>query len=304
MRFGLGVLAVVLICAPSALAASDAGPSPSDAGQPPQIVFGGRRPVTLSVPSGYDAHSPAPLMLVLHGYGSSGKQHEDYFGLSSLVDGHGVLLVAPDGTEDAQGNRFWDARTAACCNFAGPPVDDVKYLRTLIKEIRAVYNVDPRRIYVVGHSNGGFMAHRLGCELSRDLAAVVSLAGTASLRRSDCHARTPVSVLQIQGDRDVGVRYDGGTNIMGKGGGAYAGAAEMTARWARDDGCKSTRSAGVAIDLESTLPGAETTVSTFKGCPAGIDVALWTIQGGSHVPAVAENFPELVWHWLEAHPRR
>lgn len=148
------------------------------------------------------------------------------------------------------------------------------------------------------------MAHRLGCELSRELSAVVSLAGTASPGRSDCRATTPVSVLQIHGDSDVGVRYDGGVNIMGKGGGAYLGAVEMTARWARDDRCKATRAVGAPIDLESKLPGEETTVSSFEGCRAGSDVTLWTIVGGSHVPAVATNFAELVWRWLEAHPRK
>lgn len=297
MRFVRKVPLVVMLLAASALAASDAG-------SPLQIVFGGDRPVTISVPTGYDARRPAPLVLVLHGYGSSGKQHQDYFGLGGLVEAHGVILAAPDGTEDAQGNRFWDARTDACCNFTGHPVDDVKYLRALLEQIRAVYQVDPHRIFVVGHSNGGFMAHRLGCELSKEISAVVSLAGTASAKPSGCLARTPVSVLQIHGDQDVGVRLDGGSNILGKGGGAYAGAVEMTRRWARDDGCKRTRSAGAAIDLDSTLPGAETTVSSFDGCRAGSDVSLWTIQGAGHVPAVATNFADLVWRWLEAHPRK
>lgn len=293
-------LALVLASSP-AVAGPDGG---TDGGRPGKFVFGGSRPVTLSVPAAYDPRHPAPLVLVLHGYGSTGQQHVDYFGLSALVEGHGVLLAAPDGTLDAQGNRFWDARTDACCNFKGPPVDDVKYLRALLKEIRAAWKVDPKRVYVVGHSNGGFMAHRLGCELSRDISAVVSLAGTASPGKSGCRATTPVSVLQIHGDRDVGVRYDGGVDIMGKGGGAYVGAVELTTRWARDDGCQSAAAANAPIDLESKLPGEETTVSSFEGCRAGSGVTLWTIEGGSHVPDVAANFPELVWRWLEAHPRK
>jgi polyhydroxybutyrate depolymerase len=292
----LSTMAMAILCA-----APDAGFA-ADGGR--RLVFGGDRPVTLSVPAAYDPRHPAPLVLMLHGYGSTGPQHEAYFGLSGLVEAHGVLLAAPDGTLDAQGNRFWDARTDACCNFTGHPVDDVKYLRALLAEIRAVYRVDPHRVFVVGHSNGGFMAHRLGCELSKEISAVVSLAGTASATPSGCHASTPVSVLQIHGDRDVGVRLDGGTNILGKGGGAYAGAVEMTARWARDDGCKSTRSPGAPIDLDSKLAGEETTVSSFDGCRAGSDVTLWTIQGGGHVPAVATNFADLVWRWLEAHPRK
>ncbi|MDP1825369.1 MAG: PHB depolymerase family esterase [Archangium sp.] len=267
-----------------------------DAGQ--QVVFGGARPVTLSVPRAY-AGRPTPLLLVLHGYGSSGKHHEKYLGLDRLVEERGVLVASPDGTPDSAGGRFWNTGSDACCNFRGSDVDDVKYLRGLIAEIRGVYNVDPRRIYVLGHSNGGFMAHRLGCELSKELAAVVSIAGSTPLER----CKTPMSVLQIHGDRDYAVRYDGGVNILGRGGGAYVGAEESASRWARDDKCKLTRTSRERLDLVSTLPGAETMVGTYDGCPAGTDVTLWTMQGGLHVPDFGPQFPSLVWGWLEAHPR-
>ncbi len=281
---------------------ADAGCLAGGAGRPDQVVFGGNRPVKLLVPRAWDGACPVPLLLVLHGYGAAGSLEASYLGLTSLVDGRGVLLAAPDGTLDAQGSAFWNVGIEACCNFGGAPVDDLAYLRDLLAEIRGVYNVDPRRIYVVGHSNGGFMALRLGCELSPDIAAVVSLAGAVGTPRLACHPAAPVSVLQIHGDLDATVLYDGGTGILGKGG-PYAGAVETVARWADDDGCQATRTEGAPIDLETTLPGAETTVSSHDGCPAGTDVTLWTIEGGGHIPAVGSRFPGLVWRWLEAHPR-
>jgi polyhydroxybutyrate depolymerase len=279
----LAVAVVLLLSAP-------------DAGQ--QAVFGGTRPVTLSVPRAY-AGRPTPLLLMLHGYGSSGRHHERYLGLDRLVDERGVLVASPDGTADPGGDRFWNTGSDACCNFHRSDVDDVKYLRGLIAEIRAAWNVDPRRIYVLGHSNGGFMAHRLGCELSKELAAVVSIAGSTPL----VSCKTPMSVLQIHGDRDYAVRYDGGVDILGKGGGAYVGAEESASRWAGDDKCKLTRTTSAPLDLVSTLPGAETMVARYDGCPPGLDVTLWTMQGGLHVPAFGPQFPDLVWRWLEAHPR-
>jgi polyhydroxybutyrate depolymerase len=271
--------------------------APRDAG--PQRTFGGSRPVTLSVPRAY-AGRATPLLIALHGYGNSSGPFEKYLGLQSLVDAKGVLLASPDGTRDAKGNRFWNAGSDACCNFNASAVDDVAYLRELIADIRRLYNVDRRRIFVVGHSNGGFMAFRLACELSDELAAVVSLAGATP----DCQPKSPVSVLQIHGDRDVGVRFDGGSNILGNGGGDYPGALETTRRWARAAGCQESQSqSGAPIDLEAEVLGAETLVSTHEGCPAGIDVSLWTIQAGSHIPEVTAAFPELVWGWLAAHPR-
>lgn len=294
-------LLMLCSCASPAPAPVDAGCG--GGGRPAQVVFGGSRPVTLSVPSTYDGACPAPLILVLHGYGAAGVLEESYLGLTGLVEGRGVLLVSPDGTLDSDGKAFWNAGIDACCNFNGSPVDDLKYLGDLLAEIRGVYNVDPGRIFVVGHSNGGFMAHRLGCELSPTISAVVSLAGNVSQEPIACRPAVPVSVLQIHGDQDGTVLYDGGTNIVGKDGGAYAGALETTTRWADDDGCASTRTDGAPIDLDSMLPGAETAVTSFDGCPAGTDVTLWTIQGGGHIPAVGSRFPGLVWRWLEAHHR-
>lgn len=267
-----------------------------DAGR--KVSFGGARPVTISVPRAYSGQ-PTPLLLVLHGYGSSGKHHERYLGLDRLVDEQGVLVASPDGTADSAGDRFWNTGSPACCNFGNSPVDDVKYLRELIAELRGAFNVDPRRIYVLGHSNGGFMALRLGCELSKELAAVVSLAGSTPLEG----CKTPMSVLQIHGDRDFAVRYEGGTNILGRGGGAYVGAEETASRWARDDKCKAKRTAGPPLDLVSTLPGAETLTATYDGCLPGLDVSLWTMRGGLHVPEFGPQFATLVWRWLEAHPR-
>ena len=57
----------------------------------------------------------------------------------------GFVLVAPDGTLDRTGQRFWNA-TDACCNFFGDSVDDVAYLHGLVREVAAAYHVDSRRI--------------------------------------------------------------------------------------------------------------------------------------------------------------
>ena len=53
----------------------------------------------------------------------------------------------------------------------------VAYLRAIIRDVMARYPVDRRRVFVVGHSNGGFMAYRMACEASDLVTGVVSLAG-------------------------------------------------------------------------------------------------------------------------------
>src|SRR6187551_2001146 len=105
------------------------------------FTVGGSRPVTVHVPSGYSAGRPAPLLIMLHGWGSSGAQHENYLELAPAADERGVLYAYPNGTRDSRGDRFWNA-TDACCDFDRRGVDDVRYLTNLVNEIASIANVD------------------------------------------------------------------------------------------------------------------------------------------------------------------
>ena len=71
--------------------------------------------------------------------------------------------------------------------------------------------MDPKRIYLVGHSNGAFMSHRMACDDAGQIAAIVSLAGATFQDATKCKPSEPVSILDIHGDADDTVLYDGGT---------------------------------------------------------------------------------------------
>src|SRR5262249_57996546 len=95
---------------------------------------------------------------------------ESYLKLTPLSDARGFLYAYPDGTVDALGLRFWNA-TDACCDTGNTMVDDSGYLSGLIVQIEARYTVDPKRVFVVGHSNGGVIGDRLACGHRRQVAA-------------------------------------------------------------------------------------------------------------------------------------
>src|SRR5262249_16538348 len=158
-------------------------------------------------------------------------------------------------------------------------VDDVAYLDGLIREISGVYNVDSRRVYLVGHSNGGFMAYRMACDRAQEIAAIVSLAGATWENPAKCAPDRAVSGLQIHADRDQEV-LDGGGRSSDQGIEGYPGAMGSIERWASYNRCRpAIPSAGKPLDLDA-LDGAETAVTRIGGCPSGISVELWTIQGG------------------------
>jgi polyhydroxybutyrate depolymerase len=262
--------------------------------------IGGDRPVDVHVPPGYTKGVPAPLVILLHGYSAAGGIEEGYLNLTELSDARGFLYAYPDGTVDALGYRFWNA-TDACCGAGARNVDDSSYLSHLIVEIEARYTIDPKKVFLVGHSNGGFMSYRMACDHSDQIAAIASLAGAMWADVTQCHAPAPVSVLEIHGTSDAVINYMGG-DIAGN---AYPSAAISVLDWATLDGCGATPDTSAPpLDLEGALPGDETTVTTYgSGCRPGGHAELWSIQGGSHVPTLGPNFTSDIVDFLLAHPK-
>lgn len=265
-----------------------------------QSIDLGRGDLPLKVPANYDADVPTPLVVLLHGYTSSGASQDSYMGFSELVDSYGFLFIAPDGIKEPGGdeNRFWNA-TPACCDFFNTAVDDTAYVESIIASVRGEYNVDPTRIFLIGHSNGGFMSYRLAYEHSATIAAIASLAG-ANHSDERMPPANPVHILQIHGTADGTIAYNG-SDIRGN---RYPSALESVQRWASYNGCGTTGSERELRDLDASLDGYESTALAFKqGCKTGGSSELWTIAGGAHVPPLSETFSQQVIEWLYAHPK-
>ncbi len=282
--------------APAATASISAATTPSaPAGDPI-----GDRPYDVFVPTTYTASVPMPLVLLLHGIGTSSAQMEAIVQLQPLAEERGFLYVHPDGTQDSAGDPFWNA-TDGCCNAYDAPVDDSAYLASVIEQVEARYNVDPGRIYLVGVSNGGFMAHRMACDHADTIASIVSFAGATFLDSTRCTPSQPVSVLEVHGTADEIVPYDGGELIAGH---PFPSAATTVADWAVHNGCGPDRApTGVRLDVDATLPGDDTDVSRFDGCPLGGVVELWTVVGGTHITPFASAFAPSIVDFLFAHPK-
>lgn len=256
------------------------------------------RPFDVFTPSSYSPDTAMPLVVLLHGFGASGAIQEAYFQLQPLAEERGFLYVHPDGTINAIGRSFWNA-TNACCGF-GSAVDDSAYLLALIEKVQADFNVDPKRIYLVGHSNGGFMSYRMACDHADKIAAIASLAGATFADESKCTPSEPVSVLEIHGTADGTIPYDGGA-IFGN---DHPSAPDTVATWAGYDGCATTNGeVANALDLDANLAGDETSTLAYESCPNGIDVELWTIDGGAHIPARTPALSTGIVDFLFAHPK-
>lgn len=275
-----------------------ASPTPAtpDAGPAPLTLDVDGRPVLLYLPD-RAPEAPAALVVALHGYTGQAAGVVEFLGLSPAAGRRGILVAAPQASTDSEGNTFWNAGRA-CCDFHDSGVDDEGHILRVIDAVAAAHPVDPGRVFVVGHSNGGFLAHRLACGHADRIAAIVSVAGALDTG-TDCAPARPVSVLQVHGDADETVGYDGG-DINGN---PFTGAEATVGRWREADGCAQDPTTGARLDADDGLAGDDLTPTGWDGCRDGAGVALWTIAGGSHAPRFTAAFTGAVLEWLDAHRR-
>lgn len=246
-------------------------------------VIGGERPARLYVPSDYDPARSYPLVLMLHGFGVNGTLQNVVFQLVERVDQYQFVLVVPDGTKNANGQRFWNA-FLDCCSFLEDSVDDVSYLSGLVEEARSVVSIDDDRVTALGHSNGGYMSFRLACERPDMFRRVVSVAGSMPVDPDTCVPTQSVSILHIHGTADDTVPYyDNRGTEGGAGHGIITRGAEATVGdWLALNHCD--HESMTTRDEKLMTPGttAETTVSSWL-CEEGSTVSFWSIDGGDHL---------------------
>lgn len=233
---------------------------------------------------------------MLHGLGASAREIESGSNWLVFASEHGIAWLAPDGPFDQHGRRFWDAGPS-CCNFDRLPVDHVAALAALIERTLATPGIDRSRVFVGGHSNGAFMAHRLACERPDLVRGIIALAGTGPMDPTRCKPPVALQVLQIHGDADPIVPYAGGHLFRNPGLPEHLSAPDTARNWASLLGCDLAPRELPTVDLEASIQGRETHVQTFPNCKRG-RVELWTVTGGSHLIGFRSPAPAAIWAFM------
>jgi polyhydroxybutyrate depolymerase len=283
----------------SAIAAASAVPAPSSLGPAdPGAAFD--PPAELRLPSTLESGERVPLLLVLHGFGVSSSLLIAKAGLNLVADAKKFAYLAPEGMRDSHGRTFWNAGPS-CCDLEHQAPDDVKRLRQLLDFSLKNAAIDTQRVFVVGYSNGGFMAERLACELSDRLAGIVSVAAAAAGPEVPCAPTTPFSVLEIHGDADPVVHYQGGIVFDRTDQAPHASAPDSAKLWAQRLGCSGDSKSVGNADLEPYVAGSETEMQRFDDCRGALE--LWTVHGGGHYVALQPPALEAMWRFIAAHPK-
>jgi poly(3-hydroxybutyrate) depolymerase len=134
------------------------------------------------------AKSAAPLIVLLHGSGRNGMSLVEKW--TDLAKKEGIIIVGPDAS-NSQGWRI--------------PEDGPDFIHELVEALKAKYSVNPRRVYLFGHSAGGGQALYLSLFESEYFAATAVHAG--ALRKQDSEfmdqAKRKIPILMFIGTNDA-----------------------------------------------------------------------------------------------------
>ena len=270
-----------------------------DAGQPALaplsaealMVDGLRRTVRFHVPSTLAAR-PA-LVIALHGSGGDGARfrHVSAGAFDRLADAHGAIVAYPD----AVGGQWHDCRGRAPYQAALAGIDDVAFMKAIVRRASELAQRPLAGAFAVGYSNGGHLVFRLAWEAPEVFAGFAAI--TAHLpveeERACAASDAPVSMLLISGTEDRINPWRGG-RIELPGGVTFGRvlSAEETAAHFRDR----ARIAGDPIVERhpDTVPeDGAVVVSRRWRAGNGHEVVLMAVDGGGHTfPMRAPVFPE------------
>lgn len=224
------------------------------------------RTYRLHLPPQYTAGTRLPLVLNLHGRGSTGAEQEAYTQMNAIADTAGFAVCYPDGIGDA---REWNVGWVF-----GSRTDDLGFLTRLTDTLQARYGFDESRTYSCGMSNGGFMSYVLACERPKRFAAVASVTGgMAPGRTATCTPEVPVPTLQIHGTNDQVVRFAGTPFVNDP-------IDTTVAFWRKLNGCGA---APVVTQIPDRADDGYTSTRYVYGeCDLGAETRYIVVQGGGH----------------------
>jgi polyhydroxybutyrate depolymerase len=208
---------------------------------------------------------PVAVVIDLHGAGGNGKQQQGMSGFNALADKERFLAIFPDGIDG-----YWNVDDKCCGTAGNEKIDDVGFLKAIVATLSAQTCIDAKRIYVTGFSNGGGLAHRMGCDAANIVAAIAPAA--TDLRTQPCNAARPISMLEVKGMADTLEPYDGG--LVGPDGGQYidVGAKASQKLWADIDKCTGTTTT------------RDTYCASYTQCAEGVEVDLCSLPNTDHNP--------------------
>jgi polyhydroxybutyrate depolymerase len=266
-----------------------------------------KRTYLVHVPKKYDPDKPTPVVLAYHGAVTNGPIMMVYCELNRKADEAGFIVVYPNGTGNNDVALFWNAGGATGL-MSRNKTDDVAFTAKLLDDLATVANVEKKRVYATGLSNGGMMCYKLAAELSDRIAAIAPVAGNQMFAKAE--PKRAVPVIAFHGTQDTLVPFES----RGRGLLRPKSIEETAAMWGKINGCSEK-------PVVSEMPKKEgekvkVTRKTWEKGKDGSEVVLYVLDGGGHTwpgAAIKVGFlgetsslsaNDLMWEFFQKHPMK
>lgn len=227
-------------------------------------------------------------------------------GFNGVADQNGFAVVYPNGTGQLSDDKLLTWNGGNCCAYAQEKnVDDVGFVRAIVTDLQPLLNIDPKRIYATGMSNGGILSQRLACEAADIFAAIAPVMGT--LNFLPCNPSQPISVIEFHGTGDQNIPDDGGFGPKSLVNVDFTSVQDSVGFWVSFNKCSPQPQTNSFNDIQH---------KTWTACTGSTSVELYTIVGGGHAwpggqggwsdsdqPTMTISATQLFWKFFAAHPK-
>ncbi|HVT80845.1 MAG TPA: alpha/beta fold hydrolase [Phycisphaerae bacterium] len=244
-----------------------------------------KRSYILRFPKKYDGKAKLPLVMLLNGANDSAAYAEAAYHFDEKAEKENFVLVIPDALGEF---HVWNSH-----GDSDAAKDDIAFLTKLLETLPKDYAIDPKRVYIAGHSAGAMMTYRMAGERSDLVAAIGIVAGVVD---SDFPApKQPVPLIAFHGKEDTVLEYP------------YL--AEALKFWGKADKCTDPP--------KEERVNEHVTRQVFKPAAGGADMVAYTLERGNHMWAGGNIMPgktmepvqdlpatDVMWDFFKAHPKK
>jgi len=247
----------------------------------PEPIAGYDRTYSVFLPSNYTDERAWPVVIAIHGAFSGAEYHEERTGFSRVAEKEGFVVLYPNGIGLFGFVQHWNA--GHCCGRAlEERLDEAGFIFAALEDVTQTVNIDRRRVYVTGFSNGGMLTHLLGALKGRRIAAIAPVAGAMGGSESPVEpiwtlpeAERPLPTMLLHGTADDRVPYAGGPRPDRPASQQYLSVDHAADYWRRQNGCS------VEAQREERHAGL-VSLSRWTSCDTGAEVQLWRLNEWRH----------------------
>lgn len=239
-------------------------------------IEGVERSFDLELPTALSPDNPAPLLVLLHGFGGQAAIIASRTNLLTSAPDAGVVLAVPQGVGEPTTWHYDASRD----------LGDAEFIDVLLDQLTESPCIDPDNIWLAGFSAGSGYTGIFGCSRAERFAGLLMVSGLAP---PICPEKSGLEMMIFHGVEDPIVAFNGGDQPVEGGAVNLSSIPASSAAWAQQAGCQ-PRPTGGAYGAQN-----RSIVTTWGECAQGSTVRLVAIQGLGHTwPVSSPNAAPIV----------